>query len=145
MDKALPAPTILYWRVWAVYVMYGSMKDSKTQTPLFNDRAWKKAENVLKEILEGYYSDPPGFGMYTKRLRSDGTVMQNSFGMEMIECKRGTNRTEGYHKNIITSFGTWHVGMEMSDCLLRERRHRHNMMGYLITKQKYKIICGGLP
>jgi hypothetical protein len=71
--------------------------------------------------------------------------MQNSFGMEMIECKRGTNRTEGYHKNIITSFGTWHVGMEMSDCLLRERRHRHNMMGYLITKQKYKIICGGLP
>jgi len=128
VDRHLPAPTILYWRVRAVYVMYGSMKDSKTQAPLFNDRAWKKADNVLKEILEGYYSDPPRFAMYTKRLRSDGTVMTNSFGMEMIECKRGTNRTEGYHKNIITSFGTWHVGMEMSDCLLRERRHRHNMM-----------------
>jgi hypothetical protein len=128
VDRHLPAPTILYWRVRAVYVMFGSMKDSKTQAPLFNDRAWKKADNVLKEILEGYYSDPPGFAIYNKRLRSDGTVMKNVFGMEMIECKRGTNRTEGYHKNIITSFGTWHVGIEMSDCLLRERRHRHNMM-----------------
>ena len=108
VDRHLPAPTILYWRVRAVYMMFGSMKDSKTQAPLFNDRSWKKADNVLKEILEGYYSDLPGFAMYNKRLRSDGTVMKNVFGMEMIESMRGTNQTEGYHKNIITSFGTWH-------------------------------------
>jgi hypothetical protein len=44
----------------------------------------------------------------------------------MIECMRGTNRTEAYHKNLIVAFRHWHTGIEMSDCLLSERRHRHN-------------------
>ena len=52
--------------------------------------------------------------------------MRNKYGMEMIECSRGTNRTEGYHKNITTTFGTWNAGIEMSDCLLREKRNQHN-------------------
>ena len=86
----------------------------------------QKADNLLKEILEGYYSDPPGINLYTTRLRCDGSVMRNKYGMEMIECSRGTNRTEGYHKNITTTFGTWNAGIEMSDCLLREKRNQHN-------------------
>ncbi len=44
----------------------------------------------------------------------------------MIECSQLTNGTEEYHKNFITSFGNWHISMEMSDCLLCEWRHRHN-------------------
>ncbi|KAL7546679.1 hypothetical protein ACHAWF_010011 [Thalassiosira exigua] len=126
VDRKVPEPRILYWRVRAVYITFGSIVDSKTKSPLFNDKAWKKADNVLKEILQGFYSDPPGFELYNKKLRADGTVKTNQYGMEMIECSRGTNRTECYHKNITVTFGTWSTGVEMSDCLLRERRHRHN-------------------
>lgn len=126
IDRKVPSSTMLYWRVRAVYIAYGSMIDSKTKVPLFNKRAWGKADNLLKEILLGFYSDPPGIELYNKRLRANCTVMTNKYGMEMIECLRGTNRTEAYHKNITTTFGTWSTGIEMSDYLLAERRHRHN-------------------
>ena len=46
--------------------------------------------------------------------------------MEMIECSRGTNRTEAYHKNLFGTFGGWHQGVAMSAVLLAENRHRHN-------------------
>ena len=126
IDRKIPPSSILYWRVRAVYVAYGSIIDSKTKKPLFNERAWKKANNVLKEIEQGFYSDLPGIELYNKRLRANGTVMTNKYGMELIECFRGTNRTEAYHKNIHQTFGTWPLGIRISDCLLRERRHRHN-------------------
>ena len=98
--QVLPS-SLLYWRVRAVFVTYGNIKDKKGN-PLFNAEAWKKANNILKEILRGYYSDPPGVSMYTKKLRSNGSglVKTNKFGMEEIECCRGTNRVEAYHKNL---------------------------------------------
>jgi hypothetical protein len=126
VDRCVPPPKILYWRVRAVYATYGPLIDSKSKAPLFNARAWSKANNLLKEILEGYYSDPPGIELYSVRLREDGNIMRNKYGMEIIQCSRGTNRTEAYHKNIMVAFGSWAQGVEMSDCLLRERRHRHN-------------------
>jgi hypothetical protein len=100
--------------------------DSKTKKPLFNKKAWKKANNVLLDILAGYYSDPPDLDFYTKKLGKSGEVVQNRYGLDVVECFRGTNRTESYHKNLTVTFGRWHVGIEMSDCLLAERRHRHN-------------------
>eukprot|EP00956_Cyclotella_meneghiniana_P034536 scaffold105890_cov72-Cyclotella_meneghiniana.AAC.1 len=126
VEREVPPPSCLYWRVRAVFAMYGSMKDSKTQRPLFNAKAWGKAKGVLREILKGYYSDPPGVSMYNKKKQKDGSVKKNKYGMDMIECIRGTNRTEAYHKNLIITFRSWHTGIEMSDALLSERRHRHN-------------------
>jgi hypothetical protein len=126
VDRCVPPPNMLYWRLRAVYALYGHMKDSKTNAPLFNDNAWKKANNVLNEILDGLYSDPPGVQWYTKRLRGDGTVMRNKYGMEMYDCSRGTNRVESYHKELVTTFGSWHTGILMSVVLLSERRHRQN-------------------
>ncbi len=120
VDRHCPAPSILYLRVRAVFVTYGPIVDSKTKARLFNTRAWQKEDNLLKEILEGYYSDPPTINLYTTRLRADGTEMRNKYRMEMFQCSRGTNRTEGYHKNITTTFGTCNAGTEMSDCLLHE-------------------------
>ncbi len=113
VDRHCPAPSILYWRVRAVFVTYGPIVDSKTKVPLFNDRAWQKADNLLKEILEGYYSDPPNITLYTTRLRVDGTVMRNKYRMEMFQCSRGTNQTEGYRKNITTMFGTWNADRDV--------------------------------
>ena len=102
VDRYAPSPRILYWRVRAVYALYGDMIDSNTGTTLFNDEAWKKADNVPKEILCRFYSDLPGFDMYNKKLR-DGTVKKNRYGMDVIECCRGTDRTEAYHKQLITT------------------------------------------
>ena len=63
--------------------------------------------------------------MYTPKMKN-GVVQRNRYGMEMIQCNRGTNHTEFYHKGIITTFGMWCTNIEMSDCLLGEQRHRHN-------------------
>lgn len=84
VDRRIPPPSKLYWRVRAVFVLYGSMKDSKTQRPLFNDAAWGKARNVLKEILLSFYVD-----LYLKRIKPDGSAEKNKYGMDLIECMRG--------------------------------------------------------
>ena len=52
--------------------------------------------------------------------------MKNKYGMTMYDCSRGTNRVEGVHKNLISTFAGWNTGVEMSVALLGERRHRHN-------------------
>jgi len=126
IDRCVPPPKIFYWRMRAVYSLYGNMKDSKTKDPLFNGNAWKKATNVLKEISDIFYSDPPGVQWYTQRLKKSGTVMKNKYSMEMIDYARGPNCTEAYHKNLVTTFGSCNVGVEMSVCLLAERQHHHN-------------------
>eukprot|EP00804_Cyclotella_cryptica_P030502 CCRYP_008559-RA/>CCRYP_008559-RA protein AED:0.95 eAED:0.95 QI:0/0/0/0.33/1/1/3/0/557 len=126
VERKVPAPKILYWRVRAVFALFGNIIDSETKQPLFNKTAWKKANNLLAEILNGYYSDPPDVEFYTKRIGFNGEVMKNKYGLELIECSRGTNRTEAYHKHLSVTFRNWSTGVEMSDCLLAERRHRHN-------------------
>jgi len=45
--------------------MYGPMLDAKTKGPLFNKAAWKRANNVLKEIITGNASDPCGMTFYS--------------------------------------------------------------------------------
>ena len=93
---------------------------------MFNAAAWRTANEVLKEILHGYYSDPPGTILYSKKMKSDGTVMRNKYGMELIECFRGTNRVEAYHKHLHPSVKSKMFGVRLADCLLAEKRHRHN-------------------
>ena len=126
VPRYIPPASLLYFRVRAVYVLFGNMQDSKTKKPLFNSKAWKCANNVLNEILAGYYSDPPGVQWYTKRLKKNGVVATNKYGMDLLDCSRGTNRVESFHKDLITGWGSWPVGMEMSKNLLAEKRHRHN-------------------
>lgn len=123
--RVLP-PRLLYWRVRAVFVAYGNIIDPKSGLPLFNAAAWKKANNILKEILLGHFSDPPGYSFYKTKLNKKGEPMVNKYGFEKLSCNRGTPDVENTHKQMVTTFGTWHCGIEMSDCLLRERRHRHN-------------------
>ena len=126
VPRVVLPPSKLYPRVRAVYQLYGDKKDSKTQTPLFNKRNWGRAQGVLKDILAGFVSDPPGFAFYTQQLNSKGELAVDALGISLIECNRGTNRCENVHKQLVTTYGTWCTGIEMGDCLLRERRHRYN-------------------
>jgi len=115
-----------YHRVRAVYALYGPQVDSETKLPLFNEAAWKKANNVLAEILAGYAADPPGKQFYYQSLNSKGEPAFDEHGIPLLDCNRGTNDVENTHKQIVTTFGTWCTGAEMAECLLAERRHRYN-------------------
>jgi hypothetical protein len=59
VDWQVLPPRLLYWHVHAVFAIFGNKVDSKTKKPLlFNVQAWKKANNIMKEILLEYYSNP---------------------------------------------------------------------------------------
>ena len=126
VPRVILPPSQLYRRVRAVYELYGNQIDRKTQAPLFNKKNWTRANNVLKEILAGHASDPPGFSFYTQRLDAKGDALVDAHGIPLIDCNRGTNDVECIHKQIVTTFGTWCTGVEMSDALMAERRHRYN-------------------
>ena len=119
-------PAKLYWRVRCVFAVYGPKLDIKDGSPLFTQAAWKKADNVLDEILAGHCSDPPGYNFYHQKLDRHGEPATNKLGLPLLDCCRGTNLTECVHKQIIATFGHWHTGVEMSDTLLDFWRHTYN-------------------
>ena len=59
-------------------------------------------------------------------MKRGGGVNRNKYDMEMIDCRRGENRTETFHKNLLMTFGGWHTDVKMSTCLLSEQRYRQN-------------------
>jgi hypothetical protein len=122
---ALP-PSQLYYRVRAVFVTFGNRVDSKTKVPLFNAKAWNKAKNLLEEILEGYYSDPPGVDWYFCELDEKKNIKVDQYGIQLLRSGRGTNLVESVHRQYNTTF-RHRSGIEMGDALLAERRHRHNI------------------
>ncbi|KAK1737752.1 hypothetical protein QTG54_011524 [Skeletonema marinoi] len=140
IERHAPAPRILYYRVRAVFALFGNMVDSKTKKPLFNAAAWRKANEVLKEILHGYYSDPPGTILYSKKMKSDGTVMRNKYGMELVECFRGTNRVEAYHKKLHPIVKSKNCGVKMAAFLLAEMRHRHNQNISVLRRGGFPVL-----
>lgn len=123
--RVLP-PSKLYWRLRIVFAIYGNKVNPKDNVPLFNDEAWKKANNVLQEVLAGNCSDPPNVDFYCQKLDVNGAPATNNLGLPLLESWRGTSLTECAHKQVIDSFGSWHTGVEMSDGLLAWWRHVYN-------------------
>ena len=75
---------------------YGSLKDAKTEQPLFNKSAWKFAKNILTLIKSGYLPDPPSIALYYQ-IGLDSKYA----GLPTYRCMYGTNVTEGgAHKQI---------------------------------------------
>ena len=125
--NALP-PSRLYWRVRAVFEEFGNKIDPDTNKPLFNDNCWKVANNLLKEILEGYYSDPPGMQFYKYELTETGEIKYDRrLNLPLLRCDRDSNIVENSHKNLTRTFGSHKVGLIYSDALGGERRHRTNI------------------
>ena len=126
VERFVPPPDILYWRVRSVFVVFGDRKDSKTNVPLFrNKKMWDQAQNILNDIEMGYYSDPPGVDFYHYIVKDDGTVKTDKYGIKLLRCTRGTNSVENTHRQYSTTF-RFRAGCELADCLLGERRHRQN-------------------
>ena len=124
VPRTVPPPSVLYRRVRSVFEVFGRMRDSKTDQPLFNKKAWNKAKGVLSEILAGYASDVPGVVYYYQKLNADGTRMVDKLGNAKFWCDRGSNAVECAHKNMRTPCYGWVVGPRMAMAVLREFRHR---------------------
>jgi hypothetical protein len=127
VPRVVLPPSKLYYRVRAVYSFYGYQRDGKTNSPLFNALCWEKAKGVLSDILLGYASDPPYAQFYYQSRDARGALATDSDGLVLYDCCRGTNDTECFHKQLLASIGTWACGVEMTDCVLAECRHRYNL------------------
>jgi hypothetical protein len=105
--------------------------------PLFNEAAWLKADGVLSEILDGLYSDPPDENFYFYQLSALKEIKRDNLGIPLIRCTRGTNTVERTHKWMVPVFGNNPVGIELSDVLLSEMRHRMNMRAGIRNRPGY--------
>ena len=126
IPRFVPPPPDHYRRVRAVFATFGPRIDARTNKPLFDRNAWAKANNVLKEILQGHAADPPGQCLYKKRLNACGEEMTDKIGLCLYDCLRGTNRAEAVHRQMLIGFGAWHAGLETADNCMAEWRHRYN-------------------
>lgn len=53
--------------------------------------------------------------------------MVDQYGLSsLLDCNWGTNDVEAIHKQLVGLYGSWKTGVQMSDALLSERRHRYN-------------------
>ena len=120
-------PSRLYWRICAVYECFGPKVDSKSGKALFNKDCWVKAKGVLNEVMEGYYSDPPGEEMYKYELTKSGEVKRDSMGILLQKCKLDTNLVVNYHKNLSTMFGSHPMGLAFADDILAESSQRFDL------------------
>ena len=126
VERFVPPPDILYWRVRSVFVIFGHRKDLKTGVALFrNKKMWVQAQNILDDIEIGYYSDPPGVDFYHYIVNEDGAIKTDKHGIKLLRCTRGTNSVENTHRQYSTTF-RFRAGCEFADCLLGDRRHRQN-------------------
>jgi len=48
--------------VQQLLLQYGPLKDASTHLPLFNQKNWKTAKQILELIRQGFVSDPPASG-----------------------------------------------------------------------------------
>ena len=123
--KMLP-PSLLCWRVRSAHAFYGDKVDGDSSKTLFNKLAWNKANSALQEALDGNASDPPKVPLCTHQLDNKGSLKKDVDGFYLCCSTRGANLTELHHKTLVSTCGTWKMGIECSDCLLMERNHRHN-------------------
>ncbi|KAM6501786.1 hypothetical protein JOM56_001763 [Amanita muscaria] len=121
VKRIVPSPEVLLPRVATVIHAYGPLLDPKSGQPLFNNRAWEIAANVLENLRRGYYSDPPNIPFYYCRGKDKNGLMR-------YRCIRGTNAIEGgIHQNIIRWFGAFNASPDFAVELLRDYTLIHNL------------------
>lgn len=126
----VPPPSVLVPALQHVFDTFGSALDVKTNAPLFNKEAQKKATAVVELARQGYLSDVDGIVMYEKA----GT---DKYGLQKWKCLRGTNNVEGGpHGDIYRKFGALNAGPRLTVNCLTDHRTWYNLQAYA------KHICG---
>ena len=122
VPRRIPTPQKLYPILRQLFAEYEDLLDARTKKPLFDSTAKEKKEGVLKDVLEGYLSDPPGIELYI-------AVGKDKDGLVVYRCLRGTNSVEGgVHQNIIRMFQSFNASPQLAVGLLSEYVLRHNLV-----------------
>jgi hypothetical protein len=99
--------------------LLADIKDSKTGKPLFNEKAWNLYKSTLKHIQTGCLSDVPGLAYYVQ-------IGEDSMGIPLFTCLRGTSALEGFHQKIRQLIRGFNVSPRYAIALLYEFIHRWN-------------------
>ena len=119
--RYVPPPEILFSRVAAVMKTYGPLKDATSGEPLFNGKCWDTVKNLLENIRNGYYSDPPDVPLFY-------TIRKDHDGLSLYRCCRGTNDVEGgVHQNLIRYFESFNVSPRRAINMILVYCVRHNI------------------
>ena len=100
--RHVPAPSILVPALRLVFDTFGNALDVKTNLPLFNAEAHRKANTVLELARQGYLSDIEGVSLYER-------AGVDKYGLQKWKCLQGINNVEGGpHGDIYRKFGALH-------------------------------------
>ena len=117
----VPPPEKLFSRIATVLKTFGPLCDAQTKQPLFNEKAWVVAKNVLQHVRLGDYSDPPDVSLYFE-------VGKDKNGLTLYRCCRGTNDVEGgVHQNLIRRFTSFNVSPQRAVNMILDYVSAHNM------------------
>ena len=89
----VPLTHMMYFRVKDVFIFFGNKKYMNTRSPIFNDKASKESYCVLKAIIRGEYSNPPGtfYGLYFHEKYSYGRYIVYKTGIFLYCSVRSTS------------------------------------------------------
>lgn len=119
--RYVPEPLVLEPLVEKVFATFGPIICSKSNRPLFSSEANKKGKAVLRDIRQGFVSDPPDIPLYYK-------TGFDQHGLAKYRCIRGTNLLEGgLHQKMIAKFSTYQASVPFAVQLMGEYVLRHNL------------------
>ncbi|KAF7323784.1 3'-5' exonuclease domain-containing protein [Mycena kentingensis (nom. inval.)] len=121
--RTVPPAEVLHPLVHRLFMLYGPLRDAKTNLPLFNAAAWKTAKNILELIRYGYVSDVPGVVLYYC-IGFDA----EADGLPLYRCIRGTNMVEGgVHTHLLAKLPSRGASVRHMVACLLDFVLRHNL------------------
>jgi hypothetical protein len=125
--RFIPEKDLLHRNLQELFDFWGNIKCKVTGRTLFSEETWKKAKGVLHDVKKEWISDPSAIPLYTVN-GSDNN------GLALYNCILSTNSVErGVHNSIRKNFGSLNASPELTDALLADFRHRHNVEVHCIN------------
>ena len=91
--RSVPQPEELAREFIRVVQLFADVEDAKTGKPLFSKEAWNLYRSSLKHIRTGCLSDIEDMTYYIQ-------IWEDSLGIPLFKCVRGTSALEGLHQKI---------------------------------------------
>jgi hypothetical protein len=117
--RSVPPPNVLERDFNRTVNMFANLKDAKTGKQLFGKKAWNLYSSTLKHIKKGCLSDIEGLTYYVQ-------IGEDSMGIPLFKCVRGTNGVEGFHQKIRQLVRGFNVSPRFAITLLHEFIARWN-------------------
>lgn len=117
--RTVPSPLELEKQFNRVVNLMAGLEDNKTGKALFGRKAWNLYKSTLTHIRKGCMSDIPELNYYVR-------IGEDSNGIPIFRCLRGTSALEGYHQKVRQLIRGFNVSPRFAIALLYEFIHRWN-------------------